>query len=71
MKAGRIETILKGHKSSVEKIYRLHKSDEQAYEEFKNRLELGFVPPIEIKEDRIKGFHMVSTDEIKPNTIIA
>jgi hypothetical protein len=67
----KIENVIRSHKNSVEKIYRLHRSDEIAYELFKSRLELGFMPPIEVREDRKKGFYLISTSFIPVSTILA
>jgi hypothetical protein len=70
-KKDKIETIIRGHHASVEKIYQLHPSDEEEYEDFKSGLEEGRVPALEVREDRKKGFYLVSTGFIPANTIIA
>lgn len=50
---------------------RLHEKDEKVYEEFKINSKKGFVGPLEVKEDRVKGFYLVSTDYIPPCTIVS
>jgi hypothetical protein len=49
MQTERIETVIRAHKESIEKIQKLHKSDEVVYEQFKRRQMDGYVPPLEIK----------------------
>ena len=49
MQPDRIETIIRGHRESVEKIHRLHRTDETAYEDFKRQAQLGWLAPLEVR----------------------
>jgi len=43
----------------------LHGEDERTFEQFKTNTTNGvIVGPYEIREDRVKGFHIVATDFI-------
>jgi hypothetical protein len=46
MKPDRLDIVLQAHRNSVEKLYRLHKTDEQVYETFKAKFQEGYLPPL-------------------------
>lgn len=52
-------------------IVRLHKKDEEMFEEFKSISRTVYVGLFEIKEDREKGFYLVATDFIEKMTIVS
>lgn len=57
-------------KKEIINICSLHQQDEQIYELFKIKIRKGAVGPYQIRQDRVKGFYLVSLGHIEKGTII-